>query len=216
LIGNPEMVRVEQLLSSSQVEFDALLRIYTDTHPASERKSADALARMIARPEYLFLVAIDANTVVGFAIAIVFPNSDAALLEYMAIDAAHRGRGLGRRLFRATVEQPELRERFLLIEVDSDRTPSGDGEDRVRRKAFYRRLGCRQIEGLTYLMPRVAADEPPPMDMLVYRRELPDAIERTRLRGWLETCYAQVYGQRMPDKRIDAMLAGLPDPVRLI
>jgi ribosomal protein S18 acetylase RimI-like enzyme len=210
------IVNIQRLTSAEGAAFAELMRIYSEAHPASERKSADALARMIERPEYLLLALMEESAVAGFSIAICFSDSEAALLEYMAIDAADRGRGLGQRLFRATAEQPELCERFLLIEVDSDRTSSRDGEDHARRKAFYRRLGCRQIEGLTYLMPRVAAVEPPLMDMLVYRRELPDALDKGQVRVWLDACYAQVYQQPLPNERIAAMLAGLPNPVRLI
>jgi len=207
------MVRLEQLLSSSPSEFEGVLRIYTEAHPASERKSADALAHMIARPEYLFLAAIEADAVVGFAIATAFADSDAALLEYMAVDASHRGRGLGRQMFRAVAEHALMAERFLLVEVDSDRTDSADAKDHARRMQFYRRLGCRQIKGLAYVMPKVSTAEPPLMDMLVYRPELPASIEKPHLQAWLESCYAQVYDQALPDERIATMLAGLPNLV---
>lgn len=210
------MVRAEQLLSASQSEFEALLRIYTGAHPASERKSADTLARMIARSEYLFLAAIDADTVIGFAIAIAFLNSDAALLEYMAVDASHRGQGLGQQLFRAVAEHDQMRDRFLLVEVDSHRNPSPGSDDHARRKRFYRQLGCKRIEGLTYRMPSVSTTEPPPMDMLIYHPELPEAIEKPHLQAWLESCYTQVYQQRLPDERIAAMLASLPNPIQFI
>jgi GNAT superfamily N-acetyltransferase len=208
-------MKVHRVLSSVQPEFDTLVRIYTEAHPGSERKPIAALQRMIERPEYLFLAAKQDNVVVGFSIALAFANSDAALLEYMAVGADHRGRGLGELLFRATAQRPQINERFLLIEVDSDHTNTADTADRERRKAFYRRLGCRQIDGLTYVMPPVSSTQPPLMNMLVYRRAMPDAIGKARLRGWLEACYAQVYQQRLPDGRIDAMLAGLPDSISI-
>lgn len=202
-----------RVTSAEEPAFADLVCIYCEAHPASEIKSVDALAAMIERPEYLFLAAVEADAVIGFAIAVALAGTDATLLEYMAVDTAHRGRGVGQQLFRAVAQ---MSGRFLLVEVDSDRFPSQDAQDRARRKQFYRRLGCRQIEGLTYRMPRVSTAEPPLMDMLVQRGELPEVLEKTHLRTWLEACYAQVYQQVLPDERIEAMLADLPDDIRLV
>ena len=205
-----------RLRSATEPEFDALARIYAEAHPAGELKSIDALRQMIERPAYLFLAVEDAGRLMGFAIAVALAGCDAALLEYMAVSAEQRGRGIGGLLFQAVMEWPEVHDRFLLIEVDSPAIASPDAADRVRRVEFYRRLGSRQIEGLVYRMPRVSTEEPPLMNMLVYRRELPDTIDRARLGAWLEACYAQVYQQALPDPRIDTMLRELPDSIRLI
>jgi hypothetical protein len=157
----------------------------------------------------------DADAVVGFAIAIALVDCDAALLEYMAVEEKRRGAGIGKLLFRAIAGWPEAHDRFLLMEVDSTAIPSPDGEDRARRKEFYRGEGCMQVEGLRYVMPRVSGDAPPLMDLLVYRRDLPDSVEKARVHAWLEACYAQVYQQTLPDVRIDEMLASLGDRIRI-
>jgi predicted N-acetyltransferase YhbS len=209
-------MRFERVLSASQPEFDALLRIYTEALPPSECKSADALRAMIERPEYLFLVAMDEGAVVGFSIAVALLDSGAALLEYMAVDAARRGQGLGQQLFTATASHPHFRGRLLLIELDAEATHGSDPAIVTRRKAFYRRLGCRQIEGLIYLMPQVSSAQPPLMDILVHGDALPESIEKPRLRAWLTACYRQVYGAAGDDPRIPAMLNVLPETIRMI
>jgi GNAT superfamily N-acetyltransferase len=209
-------MRIRGVITANQPEFDGLVRVYAEALPASERKSVDELRRMMERPEYVFLAAEDAGAVVGFAIAIALLDSDAALLEYMAVDVERRGEGLGESLFRATAAWPELRGRCLLTEVESEAAGCAGDVDRARRKGFYRRLGARQIEGLAYRMPKVSSAEPPLMDMLVYGHELPDAIEKGRVRSWIAACYRQVYGAAESDPRIDAMLRSLPETVRLI
>jgi ribosomal protein S18 acetylase RimI-like enzyme len=200
------MIQAVRIQSAEDPRFGALVRIYTESLPASDRKSMDALRQMIARPEYFFLAAVDADAVVGFAIAIAFLDSDAALLEYMAVDRARRGIGIGASLFRATAARPELCGRYLLVEVESAA---------ARTKKFYRQLGARQIEGLAYRMPPVSSTQPPAMDVLVFGEKLPDALERHLVRAWLAQCYGQVYGIGEDDPRIDAMLNGLPDTIRL-
>jgi hypothetical protein len=168
---------------------------------------------MIERPEYLFLTVEDADVVVGFAIEIALAGSNAVLLEYIAVDAGRRGRGIGQLLFRAAAGWPEAHNRFLLVEVDSDAALLPETAD---RKRFYRRLGCRQIDGLTYLMPPVSSAQPPLMDMLAYRRELPESVGKAQVRAWLAACYGQVYGVAENDPRIGAMVDELPETIRLI
>jgi GNAT superfamily N-acetyltransferase len=210
------MMQAVRIQSAEDPRFGELVRIYTDALPTSERKSTHALRQMIAEPEYFFLAAVDVDAVVGFAIAIALVDSDAVLLEYMAVDRARRGIGIGESLFRATAAWPELSSRFLLIEVESESADDADAEIRARRKRFYRRLGARQVEGLMYIMPPVSSAQPPAMHMLVYRDRLPDVMEKTQLRAWLEACYGRVYGVAASDPRIEAMLSGPHETIRLV
>src|ERR1700676_3175763 len=112
------------------------MRIYTESHPQSERKSPALLSTMIQDSGYFFLVATERNAVVGFTIVRVFSDSDAALLEYMAVAHDRRNRGIGHFLFAETVKFDGVSSRFLLAEVDSDKTAAADQKDRIRRKTF--------------------------------------------------------------------------------
>lgn len=209
-------MRIQRISGGDAGEFAGLVRVYEASLAEGERKGVAALQAMLTRPEYVFLIAIEEERVVGFAIAIALIGSDAALLEYMAVDVGLRGQGVGAALFQAVAAWPEMAERFLLVEVDSEREDSAEREERGRRKAFYRRLGAREVEGVRYLMPPVTAATPPAMDLMVYGRELPGYIEKGRGRGWLEACYAQVYGVTAGDPRIDAMLDGCAEWIALI
>lgn len=209
-------MNVHRVRSAGEPAFDGLIRIYKAALPASERKSIDALRAMIERGEYLFLAVDDADTVVGFAIAIAIAGCDAALLEYMAVDEKRRGKGIGQLLFRAIAGWPELHNRFLIAEVDSPAAAGADIATCARRHRFYQRFGAKQLEGLVYVMPMVSTEQPPLMDLLVYRRDLPGTVAKTQVRAWLEACYAQVYQQPLPDPRIDAMLQELPANVSLL
>jgi GNAT superfamily N-acetyltransferase len=203
-------------MTATDPAFQGLVRIYTDAHPASERKSATVLSRMIERPNYLFLVAIEKDTVIGFSITLCFADCNACLLEYMAVDAKRRGHSAGRFLFDEVRKRPELIGRFLLMEVDSDKKPTEDKADRIRRKAFYGRLGCKEIAGFDYLMPAISTTAPPDMDILVYSERLPASIQLPMLRHWMQCCYIEVYGRLASDPQIEAMLRDLPENLRLI
>jgi ribosomal protein S18 acetylase RimI-like enzyme len=218
--------RIARLHTPDDPRFAQLLTIYTEAHPASERKTVDQLAAMITRPEYLFLVAEQPSEsaapphpekkVAGFAIALCLPNTDACLLEYMAIAPGHRNQGIGQYLFQQVLAHPELAGRFLLAEVDSDKLPCPDRADRTRRKAFYSRLGCREIAGLNYHMPPVSTATPPPMDLLVHHPDRPGSISKAAVKAWLTACYTAVYAMPADDPRIAAMLRDLPDTCVLL
>jgi ribosomal protein S18 acetylase RimI-like enzyme len=209
-------LRVTQVNSVHESAFAALERIYTESLPESERKSPARLSIMLGDPSYRFLVATSSATVVGFSIVRIFDNSDAALLEYMAVAREHRSQGIGRILFSRTANFDCISSHFLLAEVDSDKMPSEDEADRFRRKAFYRGLGCKEVDQLRYIMPPVSTELPPDMDILVYKQDLPTFIERTRLKQWLQRCYVEVYGLSENDPRIETMIQGLPARVQLI
>jgi hypothetical protein len=103
----------------------------------------------------------------------------------------------------------------VVLEIDSDREASADRAIRTRREGFYRRLGCRRIAGLRYLMPLAGEGPAPEMDLFVHTSEAAGGIARAELRRWLESIYRDVYRCPQDDPRIAQMLAGLPDPVPL-
>jgi GNAT superfamily N-acetyltransferase len=210
-----DALTVQRVSSSAEPAFDELLRIYTASIAVSERKSAEQLAKMVAQPEYYFLAAMRGAVVVGFAVAVELRGTDAALLEYMAVAESERGQGVGARLFHATAALPQLADRFLLIEVDSACEEAEDHAERVRRKAFYARLGARELDGVRYRMPRVAEAEPPEMELMVFRADLPASIASTRVQRWIECVYAQVYGVK-DSARTESMLEKAGEQIRLI
>ena len=141
---------------------------------------------------------------VGFAVVwLPADPADAALLEYLAVAEGVRGGGVGGRLVYRALRDAG---RPVLVEVKAD------DADADRRRAFYRRNGCRQVAGLRYELPLSGA---PPMDLLVGNVTGLETVARGDLAHWLGTVYADVYGQRRDDPRVATMVAGLPDPVTL-
>ena len=159
-------------------------------------------------PRYRFRVAEADGVVAGFAIAFA-ALEDLWLLEYMAVSPERRNGGLGARLFAAV--RPERG--VLLVETESEREACPERELRVRRKTFYRRLGCREVEGLDYLLPLPGDGPPPLIDILALGAG--EAVALGTLRAWLTAVYVGAYDCTSDDARIGRMLAPLPDPVRL-
>jgi ribosomal protein S18 acetylase RimI-like enzyme len=209
-------LQIRRVCSAGEPAFEALVNIYTEAHVPSERKSREQLEAMVQRPGYFFLAVAESNLVVGFSIVRVFDDSDAALLEYIAVARERRSQGIGQRLLAEVANFDAFSSKFLLAEVDSDKSATVDQAERIRRKTFYRRVGWREVDQLRYLMPPVSDQMPPDMDMLVYQRDVPLSIKREHLKQWLERCYVDVYGMSADDARIEAMVHKLPEDVRLI
>ncbi len=207
-VAELELARLD---AGAAASFDTLFSIYSEALPKREQKSRAELLRMLADPAYRFFVASNESAVIGFAIVYVFPALDGALLEYMAIDRERRGRGLGAELFRATAAAVDLP---LVLEVDAVEAGAGDNEVRRRRQAFYRRLGCRRVRGLAYVLPLPGPGPPPHMNLMIHGASSFE-LGRDHLRTWLKLVYTRVYHCRPDDPRLPAMLAGAMDPVSL-
>jgi GNAT superfamily N-acetyltransferase len=188
--------------------FAQLLAIYKVAIIASEQKSDAELSGMLGNPRYRVLVAREDRRVIGFAI-LYFPAGGAFwLLEYMAVDQRLRSKRYGERIFAAAKNLAEsvIPGAPCVLEVDQSGGKSAD-DDASRRLRFYRKLGCRRIEGLAYILPLKAAGTPPPMMLLVHGLEDRESLAAAEVSEWLRAIYVDVYGQRPDDPRVITMMS---------
>jgi len=192
---------LEELTSADGPSFRQLFAIYAASIDPREQKPEAWIRAMVVAPEYRVWMVQREGRVLGFSI--------------MAVAPEQRGHGFGAQLFRKTVAQaltPEGATLPVLLEVDSDREASSDRALRTRRLHFYRRLGCRAIAGLAYLMPLRGVGPAPQMHLMIYP-EPTAPLALADLKRWLETIYQDVYHAGPDDPRIAQMLHPVPDPV---
>lgn len=209
--------RFEPLISSSDPSFDRFYGIYSESMPVRERKPKAEITAMVGQPHYKILLLKRAGTAIGFSIIFAPVSEMFCLLEYMAIDVMYRSSGLGRTLFTRSILNVIDGRGFIpvLLEVDSEREPSGDMTVIKRRLDFYRRLGCLRIQGLSYVLPLPGEGPPPAMDLLVYFHSRTAVIRRSELERWLRVVYMSVYNCSPEDPRLAMMTSTLSDPVVL-
>jgi GNAT superfamily N-acetyltransferase len=207
---------IRRLAPDDDSAFAALLTIYRASIEASEQKPADELRRLLQDPRYLCLTAEEQSGVAGFALVFIPAGRQFWLLEYMATDAGRRSKGIGRRLFLSAAEAAAaITPGPGLLEVDRPGAIVSLGNDIPRRLAFYQRLGCRRVDGVSYILPLDHAGTPPPMQLLIYVDPPPLTVPRETVTNWLRTLYTDVYGQPADDSRIVGMVEGLPENLRL-
>lgn len=188
--------------------FEQLLAIYQAAIVASEQKPPAELRGMLRSPGYRILVAREGQRVVGFAI-LYFPSGGTFwLLEYMAVEQSLRSKRYGERIFSEAklLGGSVMPGAPCVLEVDQPGEAS-PADDASRRLGFYRRLGCRRVEGLGYLLPLKSAGSPPPMMLLVHGLEDRDFLAAAEMTEWLRAIYVEVYAQGPDDPRITAMMA---------
>ncbi len=203
---HPSLRRITQ---ADPAAFEQAIDTYLDVFPASERKSPDALWRALHSSEFFMFELVGRERALGMAIAHRLNDVGAALLEYMGVRRDCWSRGLGQRLFRDVVAYPGLAGLVVLLEVEKVGGEDPGGE-RARRQRFYRELGCREIEGLDYVMPQVDAAKPPPMDLLVFADPPLHSVGKAIIKDWVTATYRDVYRRSIDDDQFLRMIGCVP------
>jgi len=201
----------EPLAAPDERSFEELYGIYAASIAIREQKTRAQIAALVLRPGYKVLLAKRQGVVIGFSMVFLPVQESFCLLEYMAVQAMHRNSGVGASLFRHSIQVAASiqGETPMLLEVDSP-----DQEIHRRRQQFYRRLGCRRIEGLSYLLP--LPGPPPDMDLMVHVSPAISSIPKSTLEDWLKVVYQEVYGCSSNDVRIRRMMNAVADPISLV
>lgn len=202
---------VIQILPEGDADaFAQAYAIYADAIELTEQRTEEQFRKLRLRPDYRFLVAKRGDVIVGVSVSYVPSEDYFWLFEYAAVAPWARGSGVGVLLFDASRELAGT-QRVALIEVDADR-----GEEaQSRRLNFYRRLECRRLGGLSYVLPLEAFGTPPPMWLLALAPPETKTMDVTLVERWLRAIYEDVYGIRLDDPRLARMIDPLPDRVPL-
>lgn len=204
-------------LDTDQDVFESLYEIYQIAFPLSEQKSKETLQKLLSHPEYSIFALYTDDTMAGFTIYFRPLQSGFYLLEYMAVDPLKRSGGLGRELFIGSLNvlMERYGEKILLIEIDAPDPASDSDSQEHRRERFYRRAGCRKIEGFDYILGLETPFTPPPMQLMLYSPFPQTAITRDELRHHVETMYEKVYGRSRNDPHINTMFRDIAEHLPL-
>lgn len=204
---NPPAQEFVEIKDPHSADFEQLYRIYEEALPANERRPRAVVEGLVRRADYHVLAVKSGDRVLSFLAVFVSMKAEAALLEYLATSPHIRNQGLGALMVAKAAELAGARP--LLLEVDSERDVAAARELCLRRKHFYFRQGCRQIENLHYLMPQVGDTRPPAMDLAYLWKGCDTAPSPGLVRQWLQIIYGEVYARPADDPAIEVMMAGL-------
>jgi len=202
--------RVLPITRSRSRIFREAYAIYETAIPKAEQKTRRQMLAGLKHPGFRFWAFEHEGEIAGIAVLYASAAHNTLLLEYLAISPKLQGKGLGSALFEAAFEASRMDARTLmLIEVDSEKEDVSAKEKRIRlaRKAFYRRLGGREVDRFDYILPLENFGPAPRMSLLLLGAKA-SRIETARLRAAVQDIYVSVYRCRADDPRIAQMFEG--------
>ncbi|HEX9118085.1 MAG TPA: GNAT family N-acetyltransferase [Anaerolineae bacterium] len=170
------------------------LALWETSFPPEERElAAEILAAVAARPDqdrgpHLLAATGEEDEFTGLVYYILHagPQGLAAVLAYFATAPERRNQGLGARLYRAVRDRlTALGALAVILEVEIPERAEDEAraELAARRIAFYRRLGCRRLAGVSYRQYVGDHVAPIPMHLLVDAPPSLSAAEAVALAG---------------------------------
>ena len=212
--GTPDLIEVTDARSCL---FEAAMAIYEAEIPRGEQKTREQILASLAHPDVRFWAYARRGDVIGLSILYVPRGEGVMLLEYLAVAANAQGGGNGSALLTASFAASRVDPgTLLLIEVDSeaDTVDAGERAVRLKRKQFYRRLGCLEVAGFDYILPLENYGPAPKMNLLVLGVE-EDDLETARLKQAVTGIYQHVYACSPDDLRLAAMFEKLGERLTL-
>ncbi|HEY9712636.1 MAG TPA: hypothetical protein V6C72_04155 [Chroococcales cyanobacterium] len=193
---------------------DDWVQLYKTAFPADERHPVDSLRQRMASGSVLLHKTVNSkNELLCFSI--VYLLSDFVLLSYIATDSTRRSSGVGSKHMNKLVEliraaYPARKAMFL--EIESTKEKNLDAETlraRVRRLAFYERLGARRSDK-PYLMPSYGATtgtQAAKEGELLWIELQAGCITNEMLPRFLEEIYTRGYGVSADHPLVKKVLA---------
>ena len=173
---------------------------------------------LLTTGNYQVFAYAEAEDVQGVALVYFSDQLPFAWLDYFAIRADLRSRGLGSKLFRDIVQitgrlnpAPD----WLLFEVDDDFEGDPQREaDGKRRLQFYRRLGARLLANVPYKFPS-AFIEPIRMRLMAFQLRLNTELTADDLKQVVREVFLSIHGQRSEDNLLRWFEQNLPPTVEI-
>ena len=207
-----EVERAKSLAYFKQVE-----EIYLASFPVSQIRPTKMITRMLEfDSNYHLFVVKQHDFLVGFSLLYVFNELNIAFLDFMAIDKRYRGRSVGSRLFKYTLNASRhlvKNSSGVIFEIQRESPRRHEEEFRQRRIMFYRRHGAKAFENIHYLLPDSHGGKPEDMYlMMVPNREI-TSLEKRLVFRIISKIYLTIYHFCYDS---DLTIAHLPPRIRLI
>ena len=181
---NPEQIR--------QVYAERL----TADFPPAEVKPLKRIMQAMSAGKYRCTGLFDGNRLLAYGFFVILRGTDRTdlLLDYFAVDASHRGQGIGSSFLRMLPEQFPAAG-TVLIEAETPASAENEAErmQRERRIRFYLRSGCQDsgiettVFGVGYRILTL------PLHAVLSPEQLP-------------CCYAALYRQILPEDMFRAQI----------
>jgi GNAT superfamily N-acetyltransferase len=215
-------MNIFKLTDWNSIEFECSLNIYKSSFPSNETRPIEKIAEMLKRDKnYQLFVLMKDNSVVGISLMYVFRTLGIGLLDYMAVKPDYKRQGLGKEIFKDTLEKfmSDTPDGIgLLMEIQREDAPNlqkGEINVRKHRLRFYSNMGAKILEGVNYLLPPIQHDfEPEQMYLMIKPVNQIDYLPKEYVLQYIETIYSTIYQYQAKDL-LDTISRELPNRIVL-
>jgi GNAT superfamily N-acetyltransferase len=180
------------------IEFKQSLELYKSSFPPNETRSIEKVVAMLkGDKDYHLFITKNNNYVVGISLLYVFRSLNIGLLDYMAVAPNLQRRGIGKNLFRFTLQwcsSQIVNIIGLLMEIQKENVP--DQRERHIRKnriSFYARLGAKVLDGVNYLLPSQDNSEPEEMYLMIAPLTEINCLPKSSVIQYVSSLYSTIY-----------------------
>ena len=124
-----------------------IYKLYQKAFPASEKKPFSMILKMHRKGVTDVWRFTREGKFAGLVITI--NGNDHVLIDYLAVDQAQRGTGIGSQILPAMKEH--YRDKGVFLEIESVYEECDNREERLRRKHFYEKCGLTSMEVFVWL-----------------------------------------------------------------
>jgi len=128
-------------------KLDDVKRIYEEAFPINEREQTlDSFIQVSELTDNIGIIAAEEDEkVVGFMI--LSEQEEYVYLFFIAVNSRLRGGGYGSKIMKALLSY--CADKTLIFDIETPLASASNYEQRIKRKAFYDRLGCYET-GVTF------------------------------------------------------------------
>lgn len=190
---------LKELDDFHSLEFKKSLDIYKSSFPSNETRPVEKVVKMLKddKDYHLFIAFDNSNSVVGISLLYAFKSLHIGLLDYMAVDPNYQRKGIGRELFRFTLQDLSSLNPLvigLIMEIQKEDVP--DPEDSRMRKdriRFYSQLGAKVLDGINYLLPSQNRGKPEEMYLMIVPFKEIHSLPKRSVIQYVNAIYSTIY-----------------------
>lgn len=183
-------------------------RIYHQSFPDWERESDDIILKRIEKQDYLLFVGQLDSKVIGFYLLEANPEYDFVMFNFLAVDEAYRGKGLG------TLLCKDAMQRFKRLQLCNCSLLVIEAED--RQAIFYGELGFLKLV-LDYQVPCFDSSQSMPMHLMVLpARQNLRSISSKKVYDIIYQIFVHGYLLSKDDPRLTEQLTKIAEDIDLI
>jgi ribosomal protein S18 acetylase RimI-like enzyme len=199
------MIAEEEIQHFDTSEFKESLKLYESSFPPNETRPVGKVVEMLKNDEnYHLYISLDHNEVVGISLMYAFRSLSIGLLDYLAVDPDYRGSGIGKKLFKFTLEKFKSNTANgvgILIEVQRENVVDVREKNlRERRIWFYTRIGAKIMDGVNYILPPIH-DGSSSEEMYLMIRPLGELhwLSKESVLRYIQAIYSTIYQYQEKD-----------------